>query len=120
MNPHPRTVRAAPLLRAFLFAALLGSISALFAAEPTRDPNAGQNLFDSNRVVKIDITLPAADWDKLRIQERDIAAEFGKARLEGATKSSYTWFSADIRIDETQFKNVGIRKRGLIGSAGTW
>ncbi|HET6409363.1 MAG TPA: CotH kinase family protein [Chthoniobacteraceae bacterium] len=118
MNPHPRMVRAAPLLRTLLLVALLGSICPLFAAEPTRDTlNAGQDLFDSNRVVKIDITLPAADWDKLRNQERDIAAEFGKERLESATKSSYTWFSADIRIDDTQFKNVGIRKRGLIGSA---
>ena len=87
-------------------------------AEPVGgNSNTSGDVFDTNRVVKIQITLAPADWDKLRNQERDIEAEFSKDRLERRVKSPYTWFSADITVDGRQLQNVGIRKRGFIGSA---
>ena len=80
-------------------------------------PNSDGDFFNPNRVVKVQITLAPSDWEKLRNQERDAKAEFSKDRLERPVVKPYTWFSADVTIDGTQFKNVGIRKRGFFGSA---
>ena len=119
VKPRSSLLNPAVLLVA---AATLVLLAAAFGAEPAGgNPKAfpALDLFDSNRVVKVQITLKPSDWDLLRKQERDIGVEFSKDRLERPIKSSYTWFSADISIDGTQLKNVGIRKRGLIGSADT-
>ena len=80
-------------------------------------PNSDGDFFNPNRVVKVQITLAPSDWEKLRNQERDAKAEFSKDRLERPVAKPYTWFSAGVTIDGTQFKNVGIRKRGFFGSA---
>src|SRR5690242_5835311 len=119
-EPMKSVYRSLNCAALFLAAIGLGLGPTTLAAEPSADtPTNARNIFDSNRVVKIDITLAPADWEKLRNQERDIANEFGTNRLERPPKSPYTWFSADVTIDGTQLKNVGIRKRGFIGSADT-
>lgn len=82
------------------------------AAPPTED-----DLFDPDRVVKVEITLAPADWEKLRLQERDAKAEFSKDRLDRPVAKPYLWFTADVTIDGTQLTNVAIRKRGFFGSA---
>lgn len=101
-----------PFLRIFWVVAvmLLGAVSRLVAA-PAAD------LFDTNRVLKVQVTMAPADWDQLRNQERDVKAEFSKARVEKPPAKPYSWFKADVVIDGTTLTNVGIRKRGFIGSA---
>jgi spore coat protein CotH len=115
MNPLSPSLAVVALAR-FLVATLLIFLAwAAAAAEQDQVPRS--DLFDSHRVLKIEISVAPADWEKLRNQERDIAAEFSKERLNRSAKSPYTWFSGDISIDGTRLKNVGLRKRGFIGSA---
>lgn len=119
----PQMKFSSPLLNTttlLLAAAALVLLASAFGAEPASGKlkaSPALDLFNSNRVVKVQITLKPADWDTLRKQEGDIGVEFSKDRLERPVKSAYTWFPADITIDGIQLKNVGIRKRGLIGSA---
>jgi hypothetical protein len=117
MNCLPPSFHRASLLITAI--TLLLSPTARAQDSSAKTSNATPDLYDSNRVVKIDITLAPADWDNLRNQQRDTAAEFSKDRLEHPVKSPYTWFSADVTIDGTHIKNVGLRKRGFIGSADT-
>lgn len=106
------------------FALFLAATAWAFATNPLTAAESvngksliSQSIFDPNRVVKVQITLAPGDWEKLRNQERDAKAEFSKDRLERPVQTPYTWFSADVTIDGTQLKNVGIRKRGFFGSA---
>ncbi|HAB16548.1 MAG TPA: hypothetical protein DCE44_08865, partial [Verrucomicrobiales bacterium] len=99
-------------------ALLLGlAIVALRTLAQPAAPTTDSTLFDSNRVVNVEITLAPDDWEKLRNQERDAKAEFSKDRLERPAAKPYTWFTADVTIDGTKLKNVGVRKRGFFGSA---
>ena len=56
------------------------------------------------------------DWDSLRTQSRSIAGEFAGDCRSGPFESDYTYFSADIDIDGESAANIGIRKKGFIGS----
>lgn len=120
----PQMEFSSPILKTttLLVAAATLVLLAAFGADAAKGnskASPGQDLFDSNRVVKIQVTLKPSDWDTLCKQERDIAVQFSKDRLKDPVKSPYTWFPADVTIDGTQLKNVSIRKRGFIGSADT-
>lgn len=71
-------------------------------------------LLDPGHLVEVRIEVPEADWDKIRVQSRDFAAFFG-----GATEAArpYTYVKADVWIDGVKIESVGIRKKGLFGSA---
>ncbi len=87
------------------------------AADVPPPAASAQDLFDPNRVLKIEIRIDPRDWDTLRNQERDAKAEFGKERLEKPAPEPYTWFPAEVIVDGTSIKKAGVRKRGFFGSA---
>ncbi len=95
-----------------LVSAMISSI--LLHAAPATSPSA--DPFDPARVLEVRITMPPADWDKLRFQVRDGKAEFSKERLEHPVPKPYSWFKADVVIDGVPVANVGVRKRGFYGS----
>lgn len=72
-------------------------------------------LFDTSRLLEVEITLPEEDWDVLRRQTRaggGFGAMFGS---DPATKP-FDYFKGDITIDGVTIKSVGIRKKGFFGS----
>ena len=71
-----------------------------------------EKLFDSEHLVDIQIELPEKDWNALRQQTRSIALSLGKKPAE----RPYTYFKGHITIDGVRIKNVGIRKKGFLGS----
>lgn len=74
-------------------------------------------LYEPDRVLEIDITMDPAEWAELREQTQnpeDMKNDPG-CGLE-PWPSPYTWFSADITVDGQDFSNIGIRKKGFIGS----
>ncbi len=73
----------------------------------------GNKLLAPNHVVEIKITLPGADWDKLRLQSRNMGAMFSGGSLD----SPFEYYRADVSIDGVEVKSVGVRKKGLFGSA---
>ncbi|MBI3414286.1 MAG: CotH kinase family protein [Verrucomicrobia bacterium] len=93
-------------------AGLLTLVVGSQAAEPTTvDPFAPDHVLD------ISITLPAAEWERMRNQARDPALEFSKDRLEHTAERPYSWFEGEVTIDGVRFAKVGVRKRGFFGSS---
>lgn len=70
------------------------------------------DVFDSNRLLDVEIEISESDWDKLRGQGRN----FASALLKERPPSPYTWFSANVTVNGDRFENVGLRKKGFIGS----
>ncbi len=69
-------------------------------------------LFDPHHVVDIEISVPEADWDTIRAESRSIVDALKKEPAE----SPFTYVKADISIDGVDIKDVGIRKKGFLGS----
>lgn len=70
-------------------------------------------LFNSDRLVRIEITIAEADWDALRSQSRSLAAALSKGEM---AETPYTYFRGDVSIDGVKISSVGIRKKGFLGS----
>ena len=75
-----------------------------------------ENLFPSDRVVEISITTDEEDWESIRYVLRDLRSELAPERQSGPMTGPYKYIKADVTIDGKTFKNVGLRKKGLLGS----
>ncbi len=75
-------------------------------------------LFQPDRILEINITLAAADWETLRNQPEVIGmpkTTCGNQPVDGP----YDYFPGEITVDGTTVGNVGIRKKGSFGSLTT-
>ena len=86
------------------------------------EPDAGIDLsaalFPPDRVLEVRITLAAADWRLLRNEPRPSdLSDATCARQPSAP--GYTYVSASITIDGVATANVGLRKKGNLGSLST-
>ncbi len=91
------------------------------APEPTPPPAADPSdaYFALDRVLEISIEIAPEDWDTLRHQTRtfeDLLAEIEEYNLSRPFADIYTWFSATVTIDGETRENVGVRKKGFLGS----
>ena len=71
------------------------------------------------RVLEVSIEIDAEDWDTLRHQTRtfdDLMAEIEKYQLSQPFADIYDWFSATVTIDGETHTDVGVRKKGFLGS----
>ena len=81
------------------------------------DPRAA--YFELDRVLDINIEIAVEDWDVLRNQTRtlaDVFAEISEYGLSRPFASIYTWFSATVSVDGETHAEVGVRKKGFVGS----
>ena len=72
------------------------------------------DLFPSNRVIEVTVKIDKRDWDQLRYQTRDRGKIW--ERQFGPMPSPFSYFNADVTIDGVSYPNVGLRKKGFIGS----
>ena len=75
--------------------------------------------FALDRVLDVSIEIDPADWDTLRNQTRtfeDLMAEIEEYNLSRPFASIYTWFSGTVTIDGETHGEVGVRKKGFLGS----
>jgi hypothetical protein len=83
-------------------------------------PDAGdpsEALFDRDHLVRIEIELDPADWEQLRAQTRTIATTLARPEcLDTPWVSPFTYFPATVKIDGVEYGNVGVRKKGFLGS----
>jgi spore coat protein CotH len=84
------------------------------AADQT-DPSAA--LFDTRRLLEVRIELAPADWDKLRREHHDLLAALGTNRFDQPEPNPYHVYRAKVTIDGQTVADVGLRKRGFIGSS---
>lgn len=76
----------------------------------------GAVLFPRDRLLDVRITMAAADWDTLRNQQPGPA----DVTCSGGTGvDPYTYFHATIAIDGVTTADVGVRKKGNLGSLST-
>ena len=73
-------------------------------------------LFPPDRVLQVEITVSDEDWKLLRKQKRDLRQEFAASRQFAPPPRPYTYVKAKMVIDGVVFPEVGIRKKGFVGS----
>jgi hypothetical protein len=79
------------------------------------DPSAA--LYDPEHLVEVEIELAEADWDELRFQTRDVEdILFGEGCLDEPFGSPFTYFPATATVDGITLEQVGVRKKGFLGS----
>ena len=90
-------------------------------ATPGRDTEADPTdpYFALDRVLDISIEIAPDDWDTLRNQTRtfdDVMAEIEKYSLSRPFANIYDWFSGTVTVDGETYADVGVRKKGFLGS----
>lgn len=74
-------------------------------------------LFEADRLIRVDIEMAPEDFDALRNQTRTFTSMFaGEDCRDEPFPKPYTFFEAAISIDGESLPRVGIRKKGFIGS----
>ena len=77
-------------------------------------------LFAMDRLLQVEIEVDEADWDVLREQGRTFGDVLRGDCLAEPFESPYDWFEATITIDGEELGQVGIRKKGFIGSLNSF
>ena len=83
----------------------------LFAADLTLD-----DIFPTDKVLDVQITIPSGDWDTIRYQSRNFFEALNAKRQFGHIPGPYTYVEASVSINGVKFPKVGLRKKGFIGS----
>jgi hypothetical protein len=79
-----------------------------------RPPAVGE--FAASHVVEVSLEMPTTDWAALCAQRRSIFSLLGEGCMEGPSADVFTYFAANATIDGVTLPNVGVRKKGFIGS----
>ena len=74
------------------------------------------DIFPTDRVIDVQITVSERDWDTIRYQGRDFMTALGASRQFKPMERPYTYVEASVSIDGVVFPKVGLRKKGFIGS----
>ena len=77
--------------------------------------HAGE-FFSSEGLKKIAIEVDADDWRELCDQTRSFAQALSEDRRDGEFSKPFTWFPASATVDGVKYENIGLRKKGFIGS----
>ena len=77
------------------------------------------DIFPTDRVLDVQITVADKDWDTIRYQSRDFFSALHESRKVAPPEAPYTYVDATVTIDGVVFPNVGLRKKGFLGSLST-
>lgn len=83
---------------------------------PLPEPDLSGELFVSDRVLEVEIEMAPADWDALRLQTRTIVDIFGGDCLAQPFDDPFDYFPARVTFDGEELGEVGVRKKGFLGS----
>jgi hypothetical protein len=83
---------------------------------PSTPPPNGERILDPDVLHEVAIELDPDDWDTLRAQHRNLLEMFTGDCLAEPFASPYTYFHADVIVDGQHLADVGLRKKGFIGS----
>jgi hypothetical protein len=86
-------------------------------ADAGADPGADDSaLFAPDHLLEVTIEMADADWDALRAETRSVLDILGGDCLAQPFESPFTYFPADLTVDGERFAEVGLRKKGFLGS----
>ncbi len=74
------------------------------------------DIFPTDRVLDVQITVADEDWDTIRYQTRDFFSALHESRKVAPPEGPYTYVDASVTIDGVAFPQVGLRKKGFLGS----
>lgn len=103
-------------MRAFALVACLACFGQFQSIRVSGDDLSMDDLFPTDRLLQIHITLTTPDWDKIRFQTRTFFSALDENRKNTPPENPYTYVDASIVIDGVQFPHVAVRKKGFIGS----
>ena len=92
----------------------LVAASSVSASDLTLD-----DIFPTDRVLDVQITVDENDWDTIRHQSRDFVSALHESRKAKPPNSPYTYVDASVTINGIEFPQVGLRKKGFLGSLST-
>ena len=72
--------------------------------------------FEVNRLLDVKVAMPAADWKKMRYEHHDLFGLITPRKPGKPRPNPYHYFKGNVTIGGKLFKNVGLRKKGLLGS----
>ena len=78
-----------------------------------------ESLFPRDRIIEVAITIDEDDWDTIRHQTRTFVEALAPERQWAPIGSPYNYVKANVTIDGVAYSNVGVRKKGFIGSLDT-
>ncbi|MEC9010499.1 MAG: CotH kinase family protein [Planctomycetota bacterium] len=84
--------------------------------DPPDPPTPQVELFPTDRVMDVQITVDDKDWNKIRFQTRNIFEVLQTKRKYEQIPSPYVYVPAKVTIDGVEYPEVGLRKKGFIGS----
>lgn len=82
-------------------------------------PDLSDELFAQDTLLEVQITLAPADWEALRHQTRTFVDLLLGDCLAAPFAKVFTYFPATVVVNGQERTNVGLRKKGLIGSLST-
>ena len=98
-----------------------GTVLCFLSVSQVVEPAAAQSdptasMYDPTRVISIAINMDVDHWNQLRAQERTFVSLFGGDCLAQPFNSPFSWFPAQLTIDGQLRNNIGVRKKGFLGS----
>ena len=91
------------------------------SSDNSTNPGSDQTdeVYAASQLLRVEIELSPSDWDALRDQERtgsDLNIGADCLPPSEPFESPFSWFSGSVTVNGERFENVGIRKKGFIGS----
>lgn len=88
-------------------------------AGPGIDADVGDQseaVYDPERLLVVEIDMLDADWDALRFEHHDFLEAQGTDCQDSPPPKPYSFYPATVTIDGEVVANVGVRKKGFLGS----
>lgn len=80
-------------------------------------PHPSDPYFALDRVLAVAIEMAPEDWDQLRAQTRTLVDILGGTDcLDSPPDDVFSWFEATVTVDGETHAQVGVRKKGFLGS----
>ena len=73
----------------------------------------GDWLFEADRVLEVQLELPAQEWDALRFQTRNVLDILGESCAQGPAPQAFTYRAATVTIEGETFSDIAVRKKGF-------
>ena len=77
---------------------------------------ANEGPFHVDRLLEVTVEMPAEDWKKMRYEHHDLFGLITPREPGQPRPNPYNYYKGNVTIDKVTFKNVGLRKKGLLGS----
>lgn len=92
------------------------SVITICSAATSQGQDDSPHLFASDHVLEIEISIAKRDWTQLRLQGRSFESALSADRKQGKFDKPFDYFDASVAIDGVVYSDVGVRKKGFIGS----